>query len=343
MAGNERTPKLGDVAKAARLAPATVSRFLNGSIDLPPATSARIRAAIAELGYRPNPYARSLSRGRTDVLALAIPDIQNPFFSRLASAVDRCAEDAKLSLLLCSTSNKPARERDYIERLQRGFFDGLLLATNHVDDGALAEAINRADSNIVLVDEDVPGAQVAKVFSDNEQGGFLAGRHLLAAGHKEVAYIGGPPNLMSTVERRQGLVNAISSSSDARLACCLENDYTREHGRAAMAEIMARHPDVTAIFAGSDEITLGVLEMLREQGLRVGADISIVTFDDVGLLHLLDPPVTAIRQPTAEIGRRAFELMAAAITGEHGEASTERLPVRLVERASVTAPRKGRA
>ncbi|WEX08029.1 LacI family DNA-binding transcriptional regulator [Chelativorans sp. AA-79] len=322
------------------MAPATVSRFLNGGIELPPATAERIRSAIAELGYRPNPYARSLSRGRTDMLALAIPDIQNAFFSQLASAVDRCAEEQNLSLLLCSTANKTARELDFIERLRRRFFDGLLLATNHADDGTLAEAINTADSNIVLVDEDVPGARVAKVFSDNEQGGFLAGSHILAAGHRAIAYIGGPPKLMSTVERRQGLSNAISASSDARLVCCLEHDYTREHGRAAMAEIIAHHRDVTAVFAGSDEITLGVLEVLREHGLRVACDLSLVTFDDVGLLHLLDPPVTAIRQPTAEIGRKAFERLAAAITGESVEIATERLPVRLVERASVAAPRR---
>src|SRR5690606_4362960 len=120
-----------------------------------------------------------------------------------------------------STSNKPARELDFIERLRLGFFDGLLLATNHVDDGALADAINEAAGNIVLVDEDVPGTRVAKVFSDNEQGGFLAGQHLLAAGHSKIAYLGGPANLMSTVERRSGLLRAISRSSSAALACSL--------------------------------------------------------------------------------------------------------------------------
>lgn len=342
MAGTRKASKLGDVAKAAGLAPATVSRFLNGGIELPPATAERIRSAISELGYRPNPYARSLSRGRTDVLALAVPDIQNAFFSQLASAVDRCAEEQDLSLLLCSTSNKPARELDYIERLRRGFFDGLLLATNHVDDGTLADAINQADSNVVLVDEDVPGTQVAKVFSDNQQGGFLAGRHLLAAGHRVIAYIGGPANLMSTVERRDGLSKAIAESSGGRLACCLEHEYTREHGRAALREIIASYPDVTAIFAGSDEITLGALEMMRENKLRLATDFSLITFDDVGLLHLLEPPVTAISQPTAEIGRRAFERLAGAITGEVVEVTTERLPVRLVKRASVAAPRSAR-
>lgn len=339
----QHAPKLGDVAKAAGLAPATVSRFLNGGIELPEATAARIHSAIASLGYRPNPYARSLSRGRSDVIGLAIPDIQNPFFAKLASAIDVSAEGRGLGVLLCSTLNRSQRELDYVERLRRNFFDGLLFATNRPDTGVLAEAINEAAGNIVIVDEDVPGARVSKVFSDNVQGGELAGRHMIEAGHRNLAYIGGPPNLMSAVERGEGFRRAVREAGpDRAVKTVLLGDYSIEHGRAAMRTILGENPDVTGIFVGSDEILLGVLSVMRERALKVGRDVSVITFDDVGPLDLLDPPITAIRQPVAEIGQRAFELIVEAMSGSGVEPVCERLPVELVVRSSVGPPRADR-
>jgi LacI family transcriptional regulator len=147
-----KPPSLQHVAKAAGLSPATVSRYLNGSLVLPKETAARIDAAIAALNYRPNPHARSLSRGKSDTIGLVIPDIANPFFARLAAAVEKYADAAGIALMLCSTLNRPERELDYVERLRRNYVDGLLFTTNHQDEnGALAAAIN-ASANIVVMD-----------------------------------------------------------------------------------------------------------------------------------------------------------------------------------------------
>lgn len=327
-------PKLGDVAKAANLSSASVSRYLNGSLRLPPETARRIDAAVSTLGYRPHPHARSLSRGRTDTIGLLLPEIANPFFSQLAAAIEVAADARGLGVMLCSSLNRPDREIDYLGRLRRNVVDGLLFATNHPDDGRLARAVNEAPG-VVLIDEDIDGTTVPKVFPDNDQGGRLAAEHLLGFGHAELAYIGGPLNLMSPRERGAGFARTIREAG-ARLVAELFGPYARQHGEAAARELLDQHPTVTGVFVGSDEILMGVLTVLRERGLRVGADLSIVTFDDAGPLDMFDPPMTAIRQPIAAIAALALERMLEG--GGPDGPTVEHLAVDLVHRASVGAP-----
>ena len=332
-----RPATLSDVAKAANLSPTTISRHINGSINLPEETVRRIDAAIVALRYRPNPHARSLGRGRSDTIGLVIPDIANPFFAKLAAGVEIAAEANGLGVMLCSTFNRQPRELEYIHRLRKNFVDGLLFATNHADDGALAASIN-ASSGVVLVDEDVVGARGPKVFADNEQGGALAAQCLLAAGHSRLAYVGGPHGLMSAQERAQGFRKAVlEAACNASIACELFGDYTVLHGRAAMKAILEGHPDVTAVFVASDEILIGVLEVLRERRRTLGSDVSIVTFDDAEPLGLLDPPVTAVRQLITEMGRAAVGLITAMLAGSP-RFETVRIPVELVVRGSVGPP-----
>lgn len=329
-------PKIGDVAKAARVSSASVSRYLNGSLRLPPDTAGRIDAAVAALGYRPHPHARSLSRGRSDTIGLLLPEIDNPFFSRLAAAVEAAADARGIGVMLCSSLNKPEREIDYLTRLRSNFVDGLLFATNHVDDGTLARAVNAAPG-VVLIDEDIQGTVVPKVFSDNEQGGCLAAEHLLGFGHRDLAYIGGPHGLMSARERGAGFAGVVEGTG-RRVVAEHFGAYSRRHGEEAARDILDRHPEVTAIFAGSDEILMGLLTMLRERELTIGADVSLVTFDDAAPLDFIDPPITAIRQPIEEIGRLALDRM---LNGPGPTIlSIDRLPVRLVPRASVAVPRR---
>jgi LacI family transcriptional regulator len=328
-----KPPSLQHVAKAAGLSPATVSRYLNGSLVLPKETAARIDAAIAALNYRPNPHARSLSRGKSDTIGLVIPDIANPFFARLAAAVEKYADAAGIALMLCSTLNRPERELDYVERLRRNYVDGLLFTTNHQDEnGALAAAIN-ASANIVVMDEDVDDAVVPKVFSDNIQGGALAARHLVEMGHRSLAHIGGPADIMSARERAQGFSEALAGSG-AEIAAALYGAYTAEHGQKAMETLLDSDRGVTAVFAGSDEILYGMMQVLRDRSIRVGEEMSVITFDDAGRLELFDPPITAIRQSTDEIGRLGVETLMRRMSGD-ADLGTQRVPVELIIRASV--------
>ncbi|WP_284943630.1 LacI family DNA-binding transcriptional regulator [Acidisoma cladoniae] len=337
MAKLSTVARLRDVAAAASVSVATVSRYVNGTLVLPTETAQRIDAAIKQLDYRANPHARRLSMGRSDTIGLLVPDIANPFFAQLADAVERAAAARGLDLMLCATHNQPQRELDYIAWMRRNHMDGVLFATNHVDDGTLARAI-AGSADVVLIDEDVPGTDVAKVFADNDLGGYLAGRYLVAAGHRRFAFIGGQNGMLSTTERLAGFRRAVSEGGpDCGIICEAFTRYVASDGRAAIERMLALPTRPTAIFATSDELTIGVLEALQAQGIRVPQDISLISFDDVRPLHLFSPPVTAIRQPLAEMGQLAFDLLVdSALRGTTN--SPRRLTVELIERASVAPP-----
>ena len=332
---------LEDVANAAGVSKTTVSRFLNGSLVLPKKTAGQINAAIETLNYQPNPHARRLSLGRTDTIGLIVPDIATPFFSTFVAAIEAEADARGKTLVLHATLNRRDRELSYIDLVRQGHADGLIFITNHVCDAGLATKINSAGP-CVVVDEDVAGANVIKVFCDNTEGGRLAGRHLAEAGHRHVLFIGGFAQMISGERRYQGLRQGMSEvAGDTLCIDRMTGPYTVEAGRAAGLEFVARTGTrPTAIFATSDELLIGLLEVLHDAGLSVPRDVSIVGFDDVGPLHLFAPAITAVRQPVQCLGRRALELLldppAPETTGEF--LKEELLPVTLIERASVAPP-----
>ena len=212
-----RKATIKDVAGAAGVSIATVSRYLNGSIRLPGSTTKRIDHAVASLRYAPNPLARSLSLGKSNTIGLVVPEIGNPFFAGLAASVETAAAEHGLGVLLCVTLNRVERELDYIGRLEHRQVDGLLFATNHPDDGTLLAALAGLPG-IVLLDEDIAGADVAGVFADNMNGARDATRHILEAGHRRIAMLSGPSGLLSAEERRRGFLSAVREGGAQALA-----------------------------------------------------------------------------------------------------------------------------
>ena len=333
-------PTLSDVAAAAGVSSTTVSRYLNNSIVLPQATRDRIDMAIASLDYRPNLLAKRLSTGRAEAIGLVTPEIDNPFFAQLAAAVEAEAEQHGYAVYMTSTHGDRAREIEAIRRMRDRHVDGLVLTTNRTDDGALARLL-ADDDKVVLLDEDVPGIGLSRVFVENEHGAYLATQHLIAAGHRHIALIGGPPGLMSVRERMAGFRRAMA---EAGLPVAPEDihlrDYSRAFGRDATQAILqaARRP--SAIFASSDYLAIGVLEALQRAGLSVPKDFSLVGFDDMPFAELVNPPLTTIRQPVPEMGRQAFQLLL-ALLNEQPATPLTRLPVELVVRQSVAPMNHG--
>lgn len=336
-----RKPKratVRDVAEEAAVSIATVSRWLNGSIKLPDGTAERIRRSIDKLRYEPNLHARRLSLGKTDTLALVVPDIADPFFAMLAGSVEAAAESFGFGLVLCATLNRPAREVDYIGRVNRNHVDGLLFATNHPDDGALRSAIEGL-SSVVLLDEDVPGVNASKVFCDNRRGGRLAAEHLIAAGHRRIGFIGGVEGVMSAVERSGGYAEALKAANIPIDPALIDfGGYTAEQGRSATRKLLELAEPPTAIFASSDQIAIGSLDVLREAGISVPGEMSMVAYDDVAPFKLFSPALTAVRQPVADMGRYGVERLVSQITDPAFETTVERLPVQLMQRGSVALP-----
>lgn len=332
---------LQDVATAAKVSKTTVSRYLNGSLDLPPRTAEAIDVAIRQLNYVPNPHARRLSLGRSDTIALVVPEISTPFFATFVAAVEAEADRRGLSLALHATLNRPDREMSYLDHIRHGHADGLIFITNHAGHAGLAQKIN-ANGRCVVVDEDVAGTNVPKLFCDNEGGGYLAGCHLARAGHRHVLFVGGVDQMISGARRHAGFLRGMHEiAGDAARIERISGAYTFEAGREAARAFVARPAAdrPTAIFATSDELVIGLYEILREAGLSIPRDVSVVGFDDVGPLHLFAPAVTAVRQPVWDLGKRALQLLLDTDADEQGKLSEEELlPVTLIERASVAPP-----
>jgi LacI family transcriptional regulator len=332
---------LSEVAQQAGVSPTLVSRYLNHRIELPAATRERIDAAIARLDYRPNLLAKRLSTGKAEAISLVTSEIANPFFAELAAAIEAEAERYGYAVYISSTRGDNARAVNAIRRLKDQHVDGLIMMTNHPDDGRLASSL-RSQKNIVLVDEDIPGVTVPRIFVDNEHGAWLAANHLIEAGHRDIALIGGPDGLLTVRERLAGFKRAMREHRRrVRSEWVMLGDYSREFGFEATRRLLDAPRQPTAILACSDYIAVGVLSAVHQRGLAVPDDLSLVGFDDMPFAELVDPPLTTVRQPIAEMGRIAFERLLALLNQVKVPALT-RLPVELVERRSVTRLQNGR-
>lgn len=328
---------LSDVAEEAGVSSTAVSRYLNNRIDLPQATRDRIDAAIAKLDYRPNLLAKRLSTGRTEAISLVTPEIANPFFAELAAAVEAEAQRHGYAVYMSSTQGDQAREIDAIQRLQDQHVDGLIMMTNQPDDGTLASLLMK-HQNVVLLDEDIPGVAVPRVFVENAQGAYLATQYLIESGHRDIAIVSGPQNLMSVNERLDGFIRAMDEAGlPVTPGWVLLGAYTRDYGRAAATSLLSGIKRPTAILACSDYIAIGILQVMRQAGVSVPRDLSLVGFDDMPFAELVDPSLTTVRQPIADMGRVAFERLLALINKTEAPAET-RLPVELIIRQSVTRP-----
>lgn len=329
---------LSDVAAEAGVSPTAVSRYLNNRIDLPQTTRDRIDAAIAKLDYRPNVLARRLSTGKAEAISLVTPDIANPFFAELAAAVEAEAHAHGYAIYISSTSGDLEQEADAIRRMADGHVDGLIMMTNRVDDGRLAGLLAGRD-NVVLLDEDIAGVNLPRVFVENESGAWQATRHLIDMGHSDIAVIGGPNRLMSVTERLAGYSRAMAEAGlPVRPGWVLLGEYSRNYGMAAASVLLDAPHRPTAILACSDYIAIGVLQAVRARGLVIPADLSLVGFDDMAFAELVDPPLTTVRQPLAEMGRLAVQSLISLLEGNATPAAETRLPVHLITRHSVAPP-----
>jgi LacI family transcriptional regulator len=332
----QNSATIRDVAREAGVSPATVSRHLNKSIVLPLDTAARIERACEELAYRPNQLAKRLSLGSSELIGLVTPEIANPFFAALAGAAEEEARREGYALLIVSTGGDPLMEIANIQRLDSRHVDGLIVLTNRPDDGGLRAMIS-GRRDVVLLDEDVPGAEVARIFVENEQGAYAATRHLLEAGHRRVAHIGGPKDLFSSRERFEGFARALTEAGVRVDETLLRfGAYDRDSGLSAIRELMAGARP-TAVFTGSDYIAIGVLAGLRQMGLAAPRDLSIASFDDMPFADMMHPPLTTVRQPIEDMARLGVRTLLAQIKGD-ATAGVARLPTELIVRLSVGPP-----
>ena len=322
-------PRMREVAKAAGVSTATVSRALSDPARVSGEVRGRVVAAVARLGYTVNSAARNLRRNDTGVVLVLVPDIGNPFFSKLLKGVEQQARELSYSVLIGDTGTDNSRLEIYMRQVAARRVDGMILLNGRLPGGDAAATVP-----LVVVSERVPGATVPMVGIDNATAAGLAVRHLRALGHSRIAHIAGPDGNVLTEDRARGYQDTLRTSPGTAAPRVAHGDFSIESGRRAARALMKGRRLPTAIFAANDEMAMGAIVELKALGLAVPADVSVVGFDDIEFAAAYDPPITTLRQPRFEMGRVAMALLGDRLRGAARAAERVVLPVELVTRGS---------
>jgi LacI family transcriptional regulator len=303
-----------DVAARAGVSLGTVSNVLNRPHLVAEGTRRRVLDAIAELGYVRNDHARQLRAGSSRSLGYVVLDASNPFFTDVARGVEEAAQEAGLSVYLCNSNDDPQRESGYLDLLLEQRVQGVLITPVEADAGRLSALTGRGIP-VILVDRGAPGAELCSVAVDDVLGGELAATHLAEAGHRRIAFVGGPFALPQVTDRRDGAQRALAGK--AELIVLETTHMTVAEGRRA-AERMAGLPvsrRPTAAFCANDLLALGFLQQLLWQGIDVPGGVAIVGYDDIAFAEAAAVPLTSVRQPRHLLGRAAAELLLEEVDG----------------------------
>ena len=328
-----------DVASKAGVSVATVSRVLNNNPRVKSPARARILAAIDQLGYQPSGIARNMRSQSVRVIGLVISDIQNPFFTTLVRAVEDVAYENQYTVLLCNSDEDLQKEQLYIDVLSRERVAGAIIVPTGKD--AFTPLLN-ARVPVVMVDRIVADRVADAVVLDNVAGAFAATKHLIELGHRRIGLVGAPTSVSVGRERQRGYEKALRASKlklDPNLICI--GNFKEQGGYQAARALLERDPRPTAIFAVNNLMTLGACQAIAEKRLRIPKDISVIGFDDMPWFALLTPPLTAVRQPTYEIGVQAARLLFARMQDSTRAVETRVLKPELIVRGSTASPTRG--
>ncbi len=329
---------LKDVAGRTGLSISTVSRVLNrkgGASRISKATVELVLRTAEELNYQPDVLARGLRLKRTQTLGLVVPDIANPFFSHLTRSIQKAAHRYGCALMVCNSEENVALERTHTELLVGKRVDGLILAPTG-EPGAHFALLGARKAPFVFLDRNVEGVPAPAVLLDNRRGGYVAARALLEAGHRRIGLIQGSAASTTTIQRREGYLEALGEAGIAPAPeLMVGRYYSRESGYAGVRQLLALAEPPTALFATSDVHALGALEAVLEAGLRIPDDLSMVSFDDVAFAPFLFCPLTTVAQPWEAMGEAAVDALMRRIDAETQEYEKQVFAPTLITRASI--------
>ncbi|MEO9174930.1 MAG: LacI family DNA-binding transcriptional regulator [Gaiellales bacterium] len=334
-----RRPTIYDVARLAGVSTATVSRALNGTAAIAAPTRAAIDDAVEQLGYRPNPIARSLVTKSTQTIALLLPDITNPFYAELVAGAQELLLERDQAMLLCTTAGDPEQEARYLRLLRAKHVDGALVDGLVLPSERIAAFVEDGFP-IVCLDRDVDSSVIPLVQVDNRLGARLATEHLLSLGHTRIAHVGGPDERISR-ERLGGYRDALGAAGIAPDPTVeTDGDFVEAGGHAAMQRLLESGARFTAVFCANDLSAMGALHAILSSGRKVPLDLSIVGFDDLRLAPYTSPALTTIHQPAFEIAQHATELLLQLIRGKPPRTMLHLFAPTLVVRGSTGPPRQ---
>jgi LacI family transcriptional regulator len=330
-----------DVARLAGVAPASVTRVLNGHPNVSPTLRERVLAAVEESGYKPDLLAAGLRRGSSRTVGVIVSDIINPLLAEVVDALEVKLRAHGYSVLLANSHGDPARDVESVGLLRQHRTSGLIAMVVDETQPELVEALRTLPVPVVLLDRMVEGYDEASIVtSDHRRGTRELTLHLLDAGHERIAYLTGPKGTTYTGrERTRGFLEALGERGlELRPAFIRDARAIPEFGQRAVAELLDGDEPPTAIVVGPNPMLVGVLRELQRRQLRVGRDLALACLDDPPIAALYDPGITALARDIGELADVAASLLLARLSGESRYPRTVILPMRLMRRGSTAAP-----
>lgn len=319
-----------DVAKRAGVSIATVSRALTGQDTVSEKARRKVLRAAEELQYQVNSHARSLRSSRSHTVGLLVPDIRNPFFAELAHKIQTDLAARGYATFIGSASEDSAHQDSYLTSLLQQRIDGVIVAPQGDNSPVLRQLIDQR-LPMVFVDRIVAGLQVPSVDSDPAPGTEQAVFALLATGHSRIGFVAGPLNTSTGRERRTQFEEIATRALGPEDALVAHGGYDEKQVTAAVDYLLAEGAD--ALIFGYAPNTFAALRQLHREGIVPGADIGLVSFDDIDTFTLLDPPIAVISQQTDELGAVAVQMLSKLINGE--EPRSRRIPTKFIARQSI--------
>jgi DNA-binding LacI/PurR family transcriptional regulator len=349
-----KTATIQDVASLAGTSASTVSNLLNGRTErMRPETRRRIERAVEQLGYRANEVARQLKTGHAPIIGLVIPSVANPFWGSFVQHVEDAAHGYGFQVLLGNAGRDPDRELQYGESLRVRGVRGIIFGSSPISLNHVLKLVEEG-TRIVVFDRSVtrtdPSIEsgIDSVSVDNVAGGYLATKHLLDLGHTQIGFLSGPLRTASRLERldgyRRALLDAGVRPDDSLVWAGFQDNTTgdvegAEFGREGARALLENPSPPTGLVSINDMYALGALAGVRDRGMHVPDDISIIGFDDISIAGLTSPSLTTIRQPLAEMISLAVATLIGRLTGtKDGPAEQVTVPTELIVRGSTGPP-----
>ncbi len=298
-----------DVSELAGVSQATVSRVLNGTTHVDEAKKKRVLEAIKQLGYRPNAHAKSLASNRSNSIGMVVSELAGPYFGEMMAGAESVIRKNNKQMLIASSHANDEIEKDVIEFLVSCRCDALILHAETLSDDYILQ-LKQQNIELVLLNRVVPGIEEQCFILDNEKGGYLATEHLVEQGCKHIACILGPQWKHDSRERFDGYLSALKQfglSFDPQRI--VEGDFQESGGREGMAKLMSREQPIDGIFCANDEMALGAMSWLLENGYRVPEDIKIVGFDNIAYTRYVTPQLSSVHFPIRNIAQDAAWLV----------------------------------
>lgn len=324
-----------EVAERAGVSASTVSRVLTGNIPVAAKTRQKVLAAVKDMDYQPNPLAQGLKGGRVKTIGLIIPNVRNLMFPAAIRGIEDTAKKYGYTLVLCNTDESPEKELSYIINLRRRLIDGFIHSTARLGNTHLLTLKEEQFPVVCLIRH--LGEDLDAVVLDNLDGAYQAVKYLVERGHKRIAIINGDTEVLLYRERFAGYKKALEEAGialDEKLI--VENINGWDESSSSVTEMLSSGVRPDAIFATNDPKAIGALRAVKDFGLKVPEDISVIGFDDSDIAALLDPPLTTVAQPFYEMGVKACEKLIKLIESKRrSRPKIDVLPAKLVIRGSV--------